>query len=424
VYQDLIENINDLDTSKYRRQSHKRLIDASQFCLKYLKEMCQKSKDSEEELHAWLDYLETNMKIIVVVAPDDSNAFIIFETLNDRGLELAISDLLKNYLFHRSGEKIEETKNRWLSMVSILESASDDPLVVTYLRHFSMAKYGLIREKELFSVIKKKITSKRNALNYSSELSEGARVYSALINTDHEFWSDFDPKVSGAVSTLNLLGMTQIRPLLLSILEKFDEKNVCTTFQKLVSVAVRFQIVVGGAGGGTMERLYADTAKSVTEGKITTSKEVISAFTNLPPDSAFKTGFSIASISKQKIARFYLRALEEEITGKSSEQVPSIDTDRVNLEHILPSTPTLEWNATFNPDDFRAYHNRLGNLAIMASKLNSTVGNGSFAEKCEIYKKSSFSLTNSIANESVWNKQAIENRQLKMAELAVKIWAI
>jgi uncharacterized protein with ParB-like and HNH nuclease domain len=423
VYQDLIENIKNLDTSKYRRQSHKRLIDASQFCLKYLKEMCQKSKDSEEELHAWLDYLETNMKIIVVVAPDDSNAFIIFETLNDRGLELAISDLLKNYLFHRSGEKIEETKNRWLSMVSILESASDDPLVVTYLRHFSMAKYGLIREKELFSVIKKKITSKRNALNYSSELSEGARTYSALINTDHEFWLDFDPKVRGAVSTLNLLGMTQIRPLLLSILEKFDKKKVCTTFQKLVSVAVRFQIV-GGVGGGTLERLYADTAKSVTEERITTSKEVISAFKNLPSDSTFKAGFSIASISKQKIARFYLRALEEGISGESSEQVPSIDTDRVNLEHVLPSTSTQEWEATFKPDEFRAYQNRLGNLAIMASKLNSTVGNGSFAEKCEIYKKSLFYLTRSIADESVWNKQSIENRQLKMAELAVKIWAI
>lgn len=57
--------------------------------------------------HAWLDYLETNLKVIVVTAPDDSNAFVIFETLNDRGLELAISDLLKNYLFHKSGEKIE-----------------------------------------------------------------------------------------------------------------------------------------------------------------------------------------------------------------------------------------------------------------------------------------------------------------------------
>ena len=152
--------------------------------------------------------------------------------------------------------------------------------------------------------------------------------------------------------------------------------------------------------------------------------EVISAFKNLPSDSAFKAGFSNASISKQKIARFYLRALEEEFSGGSCEQVPSMDTYRVNLEHVLPSTPTQEWDATFKSDEFRAYHNRLGNLAIMSSKLNSIVGNGSFASKCEIYKKSSFHFTKSIADEAVWNKQAIESRQLKMAELAVKVWAL
>lgn len=423
VFQELIENAGDLDVKKYRRSSNKRLISAYQFCREYLKTMCENSKDSEEELHAWLDYLETNMKIIVVVAPDDSNAFIIFETLNDRGLELAISDLLKNYLFHRSGEKIEETKNRWLSMVSILESASDDPLIVTYLRHFSMARYGLIREKELFSVIKKKITSKKGALNYSNELSDGARIYSALINTEHEFWTDYDYKVSEAVAILNLLGMTQIRPLLLAILNKFDKKNISSIFKKLVSVAVRFQIV-GGVGGGTLERLYADTAKSISEGKITKTSEVISAFKNIPSDSAFKAGFSIVSISKQKIARYYLRALEDNIISAGSEKVPSVDTDRVNLEHVLPSSTTSEWDALFKMDEIRAYQNRLGNLCLLSSRLNSTIGNNSFSEKCEIYKKSSFHWTTSISAEVVWDKQAIETRQQKMADLAVTIWSI
>jgi hypothetical protein len=128
--------------------------------------MCKASKDEEEELHAWLDYLESNLKVIVVAAPDDSNAFVIFETLNDRGLDLAISDLLKNYLFLKSGDKIEETKNRWLSMVAILEGATDDPLIVTFLRQVAMSKYGLIREKELFQVVKRKVTSKKTHWNF------------------------------------------------------------------------------------------------------------------------------------------------------------------------------------------------------------------------------------------------------------------
>jgi uncharacterized protein with ParB-like and HNH nuclease domain len=350
LYQELIETIKDIDTTKFTRQSHKRLIAAANYIFDYLNNLCEKSKDSEAELHSWLDFLESNMKIIVVIAPDDSNAFTIFETLNDRGLELAISDLLKNYLFHRSGDKIEETKNRWLTMVSILENASDDPIVVTYLRHFSMAKYGLIREKELFSAIKRKITNKKLALAFSNELSETAKIYSSLMNTDHDYWNNFDPKISDYVATLNLLGMTQIRPLLLAILDKFDKKKAKEAFKKLVSVAVRFQIV-GGAGSGSLERLYADTAKSVSEGKITTPKEIIEAFKNLPSDTTFQTSFSLASISKQNLARFYLRSLEEGMTDDHNEKTPNSDVHKVNLEHILPVTSTPEWEKLFSKDE-------------------------------------------------------------------------
>jgi uncharacterized protein with ParB-like and HNH nuclease domain len=221
LYQELIEDIRGVDSGKYLRQSHQRLISAANTLLTYIEDMCAKAKDPEEELHAWLDYLETNLKVIVVTTPDDSNAFVIFETLNDRGLELAISDLLKNYLFHKSGDKIEETKNRWLNMVAVLESASEDPLVVTYLRHFSMAQYGLIREKELFGIIKKKVTSKKLALQFSTDLSDTARKYAALLNTEHEFWNKFG-NARDSVSALNLLGMIQVRPLLLAIIEKFD----------------------------------------------------------------------------------------------------------------------------------------------------------------------------------------------------------
>jgi len=423
IFQDLIEDYEKTKKQRLRRQSHKRLMNSANYCFKYFTELCEKSKDSEEELHTWLDYIETALKIIVVVAPDDSNAFIIFETLNDRGLELAISDLVKNYLFHRSGEKIGETKNRWLSMVSTLESATDDPLIVTYIRHFSMAKYGLVREKDLFSLLKKKITSKRGALKFSTELADTVRIYSALINTDHEFWSEFPSDAKTSVSTLNLLGMTQIRPLLLSILSNFSSRNVSETFKKLVSVAVRYQLV-GGVGGGTLERLYSETAKSISEQHVTSPSQVINALKTVPSDSAFKAAFKIVSISKQKLARYYLRELEIARSSINTETIPDIDPNKVNLEHILPSSPSDEWFSNFTDEELRSYHNRLGNLAIMASRINSSIGNDAFSLKRDVYKDSSFYFTKLIHSESNWTKDTIDKRQEEMAEVAVKHWIL
>ncbi|WP_018985962.1 DUF262 domain-containing protein [Methylophilus methylotrophus] len=421
LYQDLIESIPNIQKEKYTRQSHKRLIDAAETIYKYLEDLCTKSKDSEEELHSWLDYLESNLKVILVTAPDDSNAFVIFETLNDRGLELAISDLLKNYLFLKSGEKIEETKNRWLSMVAILESASDDPLIVQYLRHFAMSKYGLIREKDLYGVIKKKITSKKSALSFSTELAERAKTYSALLNTDHELWSKYEPSVKESIASLNTLGMIQIRPLILAIIDKFDNKNISGALQKLVSVAVRFQ-VVGGVGGGLLERYYADTAKAVSDGNLSTIKDLVATFTSVPTDSAFKDAFSIASFSKQKLARFYLRCIETHLSNGQLQS--SLDTGKVNLEHILPQTLNEYWSNKFTTEEHKAAFNRLGNLTLMSSKTNSSFENESFEEKSSEYKKSEFKLTKSISENIQWTKKEIELRQSAMADIAVQVWTL
>jgi hypothetical protein len=424
LFQELVENNEDFDPSKFQRQSHLLMIAAAKQIRQFVDELLKSSKDEEETLHAWLDYLDSNLKIIVVAAPDESNAFVIFETLNDRGLELAISDLLKNYIFHKSGDKIEEAKNRWLSMTAVLEATSEEPLTVTYLRHFAMSRYGLVRERDLFNTIKKKFTNKKSALQLATDLSNTVKVYSALINTDHELWQKYDPLVRSRVATINLLNMSQIRPLLIAILEKFEPSKIAESFRLLESVAVRFQIV-GGVGGGTLERIYSDTAKAIFDGSIKAPKEIIAAFTTLPADSAFQQAFAVAQISRQNLARFYLSRLEGARNGAAvQEMVPNPNTGHINLEHVLPQTLKDGWLKTWKSDAARGYLKRLGNLALLNSKENSKTGNDEFSKKCVAYAKSSMVLTREIAAYGEWTPESIEARQRKMAELAVKAWPI
>ena len=44
---------------------------------------------------------------------DEANAYLIFETLNDRGLELCVAYLLKKYLFSKASGRLQEVQNRW-----------------------------------------------------------------------------------------------------------------------------------------------------------------------------------------------------------------------------------------------------------------------------------------------------------------------
>ena len=71
-----------------------------------------------------VEYLSDHVQIVRFALSTDSAAYTIFETLNDRGLELAPLDLVKNYLFsqaekHRNGG-LAEVEERWTSMMVIL----------------------------------------------------------------------------------------------------------------------------------------------------------------------------------------------------------------------------------------------------------------------------------------------------------------
>ena len=104
--------------------------------------------------------------------------------------------------------------------------------------------------------------------------------------------------------------------------------------------------------------------------------------------------------------------------------MPNADTSRVNLEHVLPITPSESWSKYWNSDDAQAYQRRLGNMAIMAAKMNSAIGNEEFAKKRIELKKSSFSFTKMIGDCTQWDKAAIEARQVAMAEVAARVWSI
>jgi len=403
------------------KSSHARLLEVKGEAAQFIEEYVNRHRTTAK-LHDLLDYIERHTKVIVVHTPDDANAFVIFEALNDRGLELAISDLIKNYLFHKAAEKIDEVKSRWLQMSSTLEAVSDDPLLVPYLRHFCSARYGTVREKDLFSVIKKRVSFRKLAIEFSIQLLDSSKKYAALLNSEHEIWAPYKDESRDCIRNLNTLGMVQVRPLLLSALEKFSQKEIEKLLPKIVAAAVRFQ-VVGGNGAGTLERIYCGCAKQISQGSITTASEVVAELSTVPSDTEFEREFLVFSISRSGLARFYLTCLELNATQASgNQQVPNPSTNKVNLEHILPLTYSKAWNSSFTIDQARAYSRRLGNLALLSARLNSTVGNGPFAGKISAFQQSPFATTQSIGLCSEWTPNQIDARQQVMAKLALKIW--
>jgi hypothetical protein len=134
-----------------QRQSNSYIIEARTFFDSQLAELKsthpRRWYDKVAEL---LGFIETSLKVVQVTVPSEADAFTIFETLNDRGADLTVSDLLKNYLFGQSGTSIDQVRDNWVSAVGTLESIGQRGILVDFIRHQWSSRHGATREKDLY----------------------------------------------------------------------------------------------------------------------------------------------------------------------------------------------------------------------------------------------------------------------------------
>ena len=67
---------------------------------------------------------------------------------------------------------------------------------------------------------------------------------------------------------------------------------------------------------------------------------------------------------------------------------------------------------------------RVGNLTLLESELNRTVGNSEYEQKRDAYGRSMYVTTQKIAEKAPeqWTPELLEARQQAMAHRAVHIW--
>jgi hypothetical protein len=213
------------------KESHKRIKAAADLACEYVESIVAPVKETAraQTLISWVSFIKDYAQLISLTVPDHLNAFVMCETLNDRGLKASQADLLKNYLFSHAGTQIQEAQQRWAHMLGALESLSVDDIVVTYLRHFVICANGPgsgpTKERELFERVKNTVGSKQKSLEFLGNLANGATPYSALFNPEHSIWNPYGRTTRGHIRAVLELGVEQIRPLMFAVLTHFPEEE-------------------------------------------------------------------------------------------------------------------------------------------------------------------------------------------------------
>jgi hypothetical protein len=409
------------------RASHDRLLFARDETKRHVRRIVAVLDDREhgDLLNRWLSFLEHRALVVLLRVPDDADAYKMFETLNDRGLRTSQVDLIKNFLFSRAGKRVAEVQSRWSYMRGALESASDDAeITINFLRHALIVQRGHLREADVYDRVQEIVRSEPAAVTFAATLETLANLYVATFNPENERWNGYQDAVRRSIEVFNLFDIKPLRPLILAVAARMDPKQAAAAFSFLVALGVRL-VIASSTRSGSVEVPLAEAAKTVFEGDVETAAKLKKALAALTPtDGDFHAAFKVLRVSNARLARYYLRSLE--MTAKKEREpwfVPQDDKQVINLEHVLPKRPEANW-PHLEDDVVRQLTTRLGNLALMRASENSNLKSQAFADKKRVYAASPYLLTSQIAEARDWTAETIDERQKKLADLAVKTWPV
>jgi hypothetical protein len=354
-----------------------------------------------------------HMSVVAVSSTDEDNAAAVFETLNDRGIGLSTPDLLRNLVLRRAPN--DSTRDRivaaWQTVLAINEEAS----VEEYLRHYWVSHRGDVKARKLYREIKDTILVEDiDSLSMSLDLAESAPVYRDIVRARED-----DPELRRLLEGIRSLGAKSLYPALLAGYAVAGDDDGKQKLRKLAAALtamfVRYN-VIGGRETTVMESTVYGVAAALR-----TTKDfdaAVAAIAALAPDADdFIARFQRASVSRIATARYLLREIEH--AKRRTQELAVEGTDRVHVEHIYPQTPSAaRW-----PNHARMV-NRLGNMTLLASRLNTSIRNSDFAtKKAKGYASSDLVMTKELLAVDAWDRAAIEKRQRELSDWAFNIWS-
>lgn len=400
-------------------KSNRLLHEAFQRFQKHLADWLMKNPDAEESLIDLEKYVAANVNLIVIEVGDEYDAFVIFETLNDRGLELAVADLVKNYLFSLAGDRLDAFKKSWSDIALLVGSENLTP----FLRHLWLSEYAFVRERDLYRDLRDKVKTKTVARQFVEKLRKVADLYAALLNTEAPYWADVPADALRLLRALRLFRAVQFRPLALAVMEGGTGEEVAKMLRVVSVVTFRYTII-SGFNANQLERIYSDAAMAVRKDGKRNPRAIFELLKNAYiEDQRFAEDFSKATFGKTDLARYILVQLNNEM---EQDGAVGVKEEAISLEHILPKNPGSDWvNAVPAGDDPDQWVEMIGNLTLLDKPVNRELGNKDFNTKKEkAYAISKLAVNASVASKDKWASKEIEERSKALASVAKRAWSL
>jgi uncharacterized protein with ParB-like and HNH nuclease domain len=371
-----------------------------------------------------------NLNLIFITLDNEDDAYLIFETLNTRGKDLALTDLVKNLFSKHLKSKgdVDHARLKWDSMLETIHNSSSDISSDNFIYHFWASRYEAIPSKKLFPKIKKEVT-KLTAKEYIDNLVSDAKLYRSIHETSYG-WNKNEIEVSRSLAAMQLFKLSQPIPATLSLVRAYKDNKIKyaklrDSLRAIEKFHFLFTAITSSRSSGGISAMYSSFAIKlyVCEDSHEASKEIQELISKLrskvPSLDEFKVAFKeivyTSSNSKQKsLVRYILRGFAEYLEYK----YPA-DYDDLTIEHLHPQSKENDegWS-----DE---YVGSLGNLIFLDQKMNEKLDSKKFHDKKSLLLDAGYDLPIFVKNSHQWTPKEVMEHTESMAETAYnEIWKI
>ncbi|MEU7872806.1 DUF262 domain-containing protein [Dactylosporangium sp. NPDC049140] len=395
-------------------------------------------------------------RIIQVELTSEEDGFLIFETLNTRGTDLLLADLVKNLLIRGGAQSRPDRQaiaTRWERIVNNVQNdRTSQDLVDRFIWQSWNSRREAATEPELFKKVSGLVKSDpAKHLSYLQELEADSLTYRWLeaenVQVERAKQGERNalavPEFVDSVRALAIFKVSVVNSAILATARKYQETKLLSRGQ-LIEVmrlleSFHFQFTAltnSGSTGGTRRR-YNKFA--ITLEKAQSRHEVATAIqefkeklrSGLPPResaiSAFRGIFYAPSLrlsEAQKLrARKMFVAYVLMTFAKSHKLLPAgQDLESWSIEHIKPqSLGSAKWHDPVYS---------IGNLTLLTKPLNSELGNAKLPDKLAALQRGSAYFDSELESWSNNVSEFPDDAQIaargdRLAEEALnKVWSL
>lgn len=405
------------------------------------------------------------------------DAYKLFETINNRGLRLSPTDLLKNFILGHAAKisqtSLDDAKDLWSKIIISLDSIDTDGFFRQYMcgvltRKITKSKlveefkkYYLknVKQTELLGEFayysdwdkeddddnsdsidndeddenedseSVKLDSRLSIEDFLKGISSAATCYRKIVR--QEFSS---VKINRRLGNLSsILSMPSYIYLMFYLQNDNDESEELEVLRIIEVFMLRRHIC--NKRTSENDNIFARLLRITGANYVQQVKDQLEE--DYPEDIDFEDSFAKHDFSGVLIprAKYVLSEIEYYLRGSTGEFTLNSGNE-VHLEHIIPEKiKPNNWKKKFG--DWESYlgehagvkHkkfvSKIGNMTLLAGELNISASNNPFSAKKKCYKQSDISLTKQLVTDYTdFRFYHVEKRGAKLTEAAMNIWKI